>query len=85
MCIICGQVMTLIMSRLWLVAPRRSGFFGRHIALSPPSADPRLQQRSFARWNQIAETHLKLQPILLRLSAMTIDRRQIRLLYRRAG
>ena len=26
------------MSRLWLVAPRRSGFFGRHIALRPPSS-----------------------------------------------
>jgi hypothetical protein len=36
------------MSRLWLVAPRRSGFFGRHIAFGPPSADAREQSRLFA-------------------------------------
>jgi hypothetical protein len=37
LCIICGRVIPPIMSRLWVIAPRRSGFFGRHIALGPPS------------------------------------------------
>src|SRR5207247_7261032 len=49
LCIICGQLITPIMSRLWFVAPRRSGFFGRHIALGLRRRDAHQQSRSFKR------------------------------------
>jgi hypothetical protein len=47
LCIICGQVITPIRSRLWFV----ERVFGRHIMLGPSSTDAREQRRWFTRRN----------------------------------
>jgi hypothetical protein len=56
------------MSRL--VAPRRSGFFGRHIALGPPSPRCASAIQIIRPLESTVETQPQLQPALLRLSVM---------------